>query len=91
MTAPEEVVPEVYDVVQLPDDSIQEGGWNVPPLLPSLHVTLPIRLVGEAELSATVTVNVTSVPEFTVDGFGVTVVLVEWSSTVNDDVPELVE
>ena len=30
----------VYDVVQLPDDKVQNVGLNVPEL-PSLHVTLP--------------------------------------------------
>ena len=47
----------VYDVVQLPDDKVQNVGLNVPEL-PSLHVTLPPGVVVGLELSATITVNV---------------------------------
>ena len=50
----------------------------MPPALPLLHVTLPAGVVGDKWLSNTVTVNVIGVPEFTEDGFGVTVVVVEW-------------
>jgi hypothetical protein len=49
----------VYDVVQLPDDKVQKAGLNVPPELASLHVTVPVGMFVELEVSATVTVNVT--------------------------------
>ena len=68
----------MYDTVQLPDESVQDGELNMPPVFPSLHDMVPVGVVGELEVSVTVTVNVTWAPEFTVDGFGVTVVVVEW-------------
>jgi hypothetical protein len=67
----------VNTVVQSPDDSVQEGGLNVPPALPSLHDTVPVGVVGEAELSATVAVNVIDPPEETVEGLGLSVRVVE--------------
>lgn len=52
----------MYTVVQSPDDSVHEVGLNVPPTFASLHDTLPVGVVGEVELSATVTVNVSCDP-----------------------------
>jgi len=65
----------VYNVWQLPDDKIQEGGLNEPPEPPSLHVTLAVGVVGELYVSFTLTTNV-SEPEDIVAGFGVTLVVV---------------
>ena len=65
----------MYEVVQLPDDKVQEGGLNVPEL-PSLHVTVPLGVFAGVEASMTVTVNVICVPEFTEAGLGVTVTVV---------------
>ncbi len=48
----------VYDVMHPPDGNVQEVGLNVPPALPSVHVTLPDGVVGELEVSAIVAVNV---------------------------------
>jgi hypothetical protein len=64
-------------VVQSLDDSVQEDGLNVPPALPSLHDTEPVGVVGEVELSATAAVNVTELPEVTVEGLWVTDRIVE--------------
>ena len=84
-----EFVKAVYDVWQLPDDKVQEGSLNVPPKPPSLHATVLVGIVGEPEVSFTLTVNA-SEPEDNVAGFGVTVVVVEWI-TVSDDVAKLAE
>ena len=47
-----------YDTVQLADDeSVQEDGINIPPMLPSFQETIPVGVVGEPEVSITVTVN----------------------------------
>jgi hypothetical protein len=46
----------VYTVVQLPDESVQEVGLNVPPKFPSLHDTMPVGVLGGLELSTTDTV-----------------------------------
>ena len=46
-----------YDTLQLPDESVHEDGLNVPPMLPSFQETLPVRVVGELEVSVTVAVN----------------------------------
>lgn len=66
----------VYVVVQLPDTSMQEGGLNVPPTLPSVHMTEPVVAVGELDVSLTWAENVTEPPGDTVAELGVTVVLV---------------
>ena len=50
---------------------------NEPPALPSLQNTVPVGFVGELEVSVTVTVNVTTLPEIIVDVLGVTVRVVE--------------
>ncbi len=47
----------MYDVVQLPDDNVQEVGLNIPEP-PSPHVTVPFGVFAGVELSMTVTVNV---------------------------------
>ena len=52
----------VYDTVQLPDESVQEGELNVPPILPSLHDTVPVGMIVELEPSVTVAVNVACDP-----------------------------
>jgi hypothetical protein len=54
-----EFVEAVYDVVQLPDDKVQEAGLNVPPELASLHVTVAVGVVWELYVSFTFTTNVT--------------------------------
>jgi len=49
---------------------------KVPPALPSPQVTVPVGVVGLAAVSVTVAVNVIVSPMATVDGFGVTAVIV---------------
>ena len=49
----------MYDVVQAPDDNIQEGGVNVPPEFPSIQVIVPVGVFVALVVSATVAVNVT--------------------------------
>jgi hypothetical protein len=60
----------VYDVVQLPDDNVQEEGLNVPPPLLSFHDIVPTGVLGELDVSVTVAVNVTDDPEFITDELG---------------------
>jgi hypothetical protein len=52
----------VYDVVQLPDANAHDGGLNVPPALLSFHDIVPVGVVGELEVSLTVTVSITDDP-----------------------------
>ena len=79
----------VYDVVHVPDASVQEDELNAPPTLPSPQVIVPVGVVGELDVSATVTVNVSGVPDTYDAGFGVTVTDVEESKLdVKMDVPE---
>ena len=59
----------VYEVVQLPDTNIQDDGPNAPPALLSLQDTVPVGIVGELEVSLTVTVSVTDDPGFAVCEF----------------------
>jgi hypothetical protein len=85
----------VYDVVHVPDTSIHGDELKIPPVFPSFQVTLPVGVVGELELSITVTVNVSAVPTTYDAGFGVTLTDVVWDAftvafTVRLDVPELV-
>ncbi len=63
-------VESVYDVVQLPDDNVQEEGLNVPPPLLSFHEIVPTGALGELDVSVTVAVNVMDEPEFTTDELG---------------------
>ena len=48
------VIEGVYDTIQLPDESMQDDGTNVPPAFPSLHDTVP---VGRVDEPATATVS----------------------------------
>lgn len=63
-------VESVYDVVQLPDDNVQEEGLNVPPPLLSFHDIVPVGVLGKFDVSVTVAVNVMDDPEFTIDELG---------------------
>ena len=63
----------MYETVHTPDDNVQKAGVNVPPAPPSAQDIVPVGVVGELELSATVEVNVTEPPGGTVAGFGVIV------------------
>jgi hypothetical protein len=47
----------VYDIIQLPAESVQEDELNAPPAL-SLQDTLPVGTVDELVVLATLTVNV---------------------------------
>ena len=83
----------MYTVVQMPDDKVQEeDGLNEPPALPSLQDTVPVGIIGEAELSTTVKENATCDPWVTVAGFGVIVIPSTCNGfTVKVDVPVLPE
>lgn len=67
----------VYDVVQLPDDRAHAAGLNVPPAPLSLNNMVPVAVVGKAEVSVTVIVNVVGVPGLATDEPGDTVTVVE--------------
>ena len=56
----------VYDVVQVPDASVQEAGLNVPPALPLVHDIVPFGVIGKLVVSATCTTNETELPVDTV-------------------------
>ena len=49
-------------MVQLVDESVQDDELNIPPAFPSLHDIIPVGVVGELEVSVTVTVNVACDP-----------------------------
>src|SRR3989449_3472991 len=53
---------------------VQGGAVNVP--LPALNVTMPVGVVGVAEVSVTVAVHVVLWPDAIVDGVQLTMVLV---------------
>ncbi len=77
-------------MVHNPADRVQEGGVNVPPLEPSLNVTVPVGVVAvPVDVSATVALYVIVFPATIVDGLGVMVVMVLRGITCNDDVAEL--
>lgn len=81
----------VYDVVHVPDVSVQEDVPNTPPTLPSLHVTNPVGVFCEFDVSVTVTVNVSVLPDAYDAGFGDIVDVVgDCALDVNDNVPEFV-
>ena len=83
--------PGVYELVQFPDDNVQDVGLNVPPELLSVSETTPDGIFVEFNVSATATVNVNGVLEFKVAELGVIVVPVERSGiTVRDEVAVLV-
>ena len=91
VTSSGELVAGVYDVVHVPDVSVQEDVPNNPPTLPSLHVTNPVGVFCEFDVSATVTVNVSVLPDAYDAGFGDIVDVVGDSALdVNDNVPEFV-
>src|SRR5574340_197435 len=70
---------------------MQEAWSNVPPALPSLHVTSPLT-IEEMETSASVAVNCTLDPCAIDTVFGVTVVVVVCNAfTVREDMPALPE
>jgi hypothetical protein len=80
----------VYDVVHVLDASVQEEELNVPPVFPSPQVIVPVGVVGELDVSVTVTVNVSAVPATYDAGFGVTVTDTGESELgAKEDVPEL--
>ena len=78
----------MYDVVQIPDDNTHDAALNVPPALLSIHDMVPVGVVGELEVSLTVTVSVTDEPEFTTGEFNDTVTAVG-SRVLETDVPLL--
>jgi len=52
----------VYDVVHIPADNVHVVELNNPPALPSLHDRVPLGIVGEFAVSATVAVSVIALP-----------------------------
>ncbi len=81
----------VYDVVHVPDVSVQEDVPNTPPILPSLQVTAPVGIFCEFDVSITVAVNVSVLPDMYDAGFGDTVTDVGASRLeVKTNVPEFV-
>ena len=71
--------------------NVHEVELNIPPLPPSLHVTVPVgRILVPRPGSLTLELNVMAFPRFVVAGLGVTVVLVVRKVTDNDVMPELV-
>ena len=67
----------MYAVEQLADDKEHAGGLKTPPAPPSLHNMEPVGVVGELDVSATVTVRVTGVPGLPAEELGETVLVVE--------------
>ena len=63
----------VYDTLQPPDDRIHVAELNVPPAPLSFNVTFPVGVVGEDEVSVTVTVKLVAVPALAVPVLGETV------------------
>jgi hypothetical protein len=49
----------IYRTEHLPDNRAQEDWLNVPPALPSVHVTTPDGIVGKLDVSVTDVVNCT--------------------------------
>jgi hypothetical protein len=49
----------VYDVVHVFADKIHVVELNEPPAFPSFQVIVPVRVIGELEVSVTVAVKVT--------------------------------
>jgi hypothetical protein len=80
-----ELVAGVYDTVQPLDDNVQEEGLNVPPALLSFHNMVPVGVVGELEVSLTVTVSVTDDPGLVTGEFDDTATVVE-SGVLETDV-----
>lgn len=86
-----ELVAGVYDVVQVPDVSVQDDVPNTPPVLPSLQVTTPVGMFCEFDVSVTVAVNVSALPDAYDAGFGDIVTVVGASRLeVKTNVPEFV-
>ncbi len=69
--------------------NVHEGLLKLPPAPPSLHDTVPVGMVGELLVSVTFALKVIVFPRATDDGFGVMVVVVLRSLTVNADWPKL--
>lgn len=89
MTLLGELVDGVYDVVQVPDASVQEGVPKTPPVFPSLHVTDPVGVFCEFVVSVIVAVNVNVLPDTYDAGFGDIVTdMGESRLDVKTDVPE---
>jgi hypothetical protein len=83
--------PGEYELVQLPDDKVQDVGLNVPPELLSVNETDPDGICVEFNVSITFTASVNGVLEFKVAELGVIVVPVERSGcTVREDVAVLI-
>lgn len=61
----------VYDTMQLPDSNVHIVELNAPPTLPSLHVTVPVGVLGKLEVSVIFTENDIEDPGCTVARFGV--------------------
>ena len=59
-----------YDTSHEPEESVHDTGLKVPPAPSSFNWMVPVGVVGEAEESATVMVNVFDVPGFTVRELG---------------------
>lgn len=49
----------VYVMLHTPDDKLQEDELNVPPIFPSLQVTVPVGIFCEFDVSVIVAVIVT--------------------------------
>jgi hypothetical protein len=81
----------VYDVVHVFVDKVHVDELNDPPAFPSPQDTVPVGVVGEFDVSVTVTVNVTAVPGTKGPEFGVTITdVVCTAATASDNVEELV-
>lgn len=52
----------MYDTIQMPDEITHVFGLNEPPMFPSFHDIIPVGMVGEIDVSMTLTVNDTEAP-----------------------------
>jgi hypothetical protein len=66
----------VYKTEHVLEVRLQDDGLNVPPVLPSVQVTMPDGAVGKLDVSVTDAVNCTWDPWFIATALGVTVVVV---------------
>jgi len=60
----------VYEVVHVFADKTHVDELNEPPAFPSFQETCPLGVVGELEVSVTVTVNAMAVPDTNGEEFG---------------------
>jgi hypothetical protein len=81
----------VYDVVHVLDDKIHGDELKVPPVFPSFQVTFPVGVVGELELSITVTVNGIAIPDTRGEEFGdIIIEVVSNETTVSESGTEII-